>query len=167
MSTAVLGNRIVTGVSPAGRAFAALVGTPADPAATVARISLGAMMLPHGMQKMLGAFGGLGFAGTMKMFTESMHVPAPFAFLAIAAEFFGALGLLTGVLGRVAAFGVASTMLVAVLTVHLANGFFMNWTGQQHGEGFEFHLLALGLALVVMIRGSGALSGDRLLSRTR
>lgn len=120
-------------------------------------------MFPHGAQKMLGWFGGPGFSGTMGFFTEQMGIPALFAFLAIMAEFAGALGLITGLLSRVAALGIASVMTVAILTGHLANGFFMNWYGNQKGEGFEYHLLALGLAFVVMIQGSGALSLDRKL----
>jgi putative oxidoreductase len=88
-----------------------------------------------------------------------------FAFLAILAEFAGSLGLIVGLLGRVAAFGIACNMVVATLLVHLPNGFFMNWSGQQAGEGFEFHLLAFGIALAIIIRGSGAMSVDRVLAK--
>ncbi len=100
----------------------------------------------------------------MGFFTQQMHVPAPFAFLAICAEFFGGLGLLVGLLSRIAAFGIACNMLVAIATVHVHNGLFMNWTGQQKGEGFEYHLLALALLLIVLVKGAGALSIDRALS---
>ena len=130
----------------------------------VARLVLGLAMFPHGAQKVLGWFGGYGFAGTMQFFTGTMHIPAVFAFLAIAAEFAGALGLIVGLLSRVAAFGIASVMVVAILTVHSANGFFMNWAGSQKGEGFEYHLLAIGLALVVMIQGAGKTSLDGLIA---
>ena len=123
------------------------------------------MFFAHGAQKMLGWFGGYGFSGTMGFFTQQMHIPAPLAFLAICAEFFGGLGLIVGLLSRVAAFGIAMNMLVAIFTVHIRNGFFTNWTGQQKGEGFEYHLLAIALLLVVMIKGSGALSIDRALSK--
>lgn len=129
-----------------------------------ARLVLGLVMLPHGAQKVLGWFGGYGFAATMEFFTAKMHVPALFAFLAVAAEFGGALALIVGLLGRVAAFGIASVMVVAILTVHFANGFFMNWFGNQKGEGFEYHMLAIGLALVVMIQGSGKASLDALIA---
>jgi putative oxidoreductase len=98
----------------------------------------------------------------MGFFTQQMHIPALFAFLAIAAEFAGSIGLIVGALSRVAAFGIAATMVVAMLTVHTANGFFMNWTGAQKGEGFEYHLLAIALAVVVMISGAGRWSLDRL-----
>src|SRR5215471_18160180 len=144
--------------------FRKLVSTPNDFTYTIVRLFLGVVFFAHGAQKMLGWFGGYGFHGTMNFFTQMMHVPAPFAFLAICAEFFGGLGLIVGLLGRVAAFGISMNMLVAVFTVHLPNGFFMNWTGQQKGEGFEYHLLAIALALVVMIKGSGALSIDHVLT---
>ena len=130
----------------------------------VARLVLGFVMLPHGAQKVLGWFGGHGFTGTMQFFTGTMHIPVVFAFLAIAAEFAGALGLIAGLLSRVAAFGIASVMVVAIATVHGANGFFMNWMGNQKGEGFEYHLLAIGLALVVMIQGGGKASLDGLIA---
>jgi putative oxidoreductase len=141
-----------------------IISTSNDNAALVARLTLGVVMFPHGAQKMLGWFGGYGFSGTMGFFTEQMGIPAVFAFLAILAEFAGSLGLITGLLSRVAAFGIGSVMAVAILTAHLSNGFFMNWYGKQAGEGYEYHLLAIGLALVVMIRGGGAYSIDKKLS---
>src|SRR5881227_3007810 len=91
---------------------------------TIARLTLGIVMFPHGAQKVLGWFGGYGFSGTMGLFTGQMHIPRLFAFLAIAAEFAGSLGLITGFLSRIAAFGIAANMLVAIVTVHSANGFF-------------------------------------------
>jgi putative oxidoreductase len=141
-----------------------LQATTDDIAPTIARLTLAVVYFPHGAQKMLGLFGGYGFSGTMGFF-ESVHIPALLAFLAICAEFFGSLGLLVGLLWRVAAFGIACNMIVAVTTIHQHFGFFMNWTGQQKGEGFEFHLLALGLLLIVMVKGSGAASVDLALSR--
>jgi putative oxidoreductase len=130
----------------------------------IARLTLGLVMFPHGAQKTLGWFGGYGFNGTMNFFTGQMHIPALFAFLAIAAEFAGSIGLITGFFSRVAAFGIAVNMLVATLTVHAANGFFMNWLGNQKGEGFEYHILAFGLALAVILSGGGKWSIDRLLT---
>lgn len=130
----------------------------------LARLTLGLVMFPHGAQKMLGWFGGYGFTGTMGFFTETMHIPALFAFLAIVAEFAGSLALIAGLFSRVAAFGIASVMIVAIATVHSANGIFMNWYGNQKGEGFEYHLLALGLALIVMIYGAGKASLDRVIA---
>ena len=138
-----------------------LLQTQDDIAFTVLRLVLGVVFFAHGSQKMLGWFGGYGFKGTMGFFTQTAHIPAVFAFLAIAAEFFGGLGLLVGLLTRIAAFGITVNMLVAIMTVHLPNGFFMNWTGQQKGEGFEYHLLVLALTTALMIRGAGAFSLDR------
>lgn len=128
------------------------------------RVVLGAVMLPHGAQKLLGWFGGYGFSGTMNYFTGSMHLPSALAFAVIASESFGSLGLLLGLGTRLAAFGAAATMVGAMLTTHLQVGFFMNWFGRQQGEGIEFHLLALGLALPLIVRGGGAFALDRRLS---
>jgi putative oxidoreductase len=141
-----------------------LFGTSADSGALVARLTIALVMFPHGAQKVLGWFGGHGFSATMHHFTDS-GIPAVFAFLAILAEFAGPIALLFGFLSRVAAFGIAVVMAVAIITVHAKFGFFMNWMGQQPGEGFEYHLLMLGLSLVVMIRGGGRWSVDRALSR--
>ena len=95
---------------------------------------------------------------------RAQGIPAPFGYLAIAAEFFGGLGLILGFLSRIAAFGVLCNMVVAVLTVHIHNGFFMNWAGTNKGEGFEYHLLAIAMALAVIIGGGGTASIDRALS---
>jgi len=142
-----------------------LIKTNGGVTALIARLTLGLVMFPHGAQKMLGWFGGYGFSGTMGFFTGTMHIPALFALLAILAEFAGSIGLIVGLFSRVAAFGIACNMVVAILTVHLSNGFFMNWFGAQKGEGYEYHLLAIGLALIVMAAGSGAVSLDALISR--
>ena len=141
-----------------------LFGTEDDTATAILRLVLGVVFSAHGAQMMLGWFGGFGLSGTMGFFTGTMHIPAPLAFLAIAAQFFGSLGLLVGLLTRIAAFGIAATMLVAVATVHLPFGFFMNWYGTQKGEGFEYHLLALAITLFLMIRGAGAFSIDRAIT---
>ena len=140
-----------------------LIATDNDIATTILRLVLGVVFFAHGAQKMLGWFGGYGFSGTMGFFTGMMHIPAPFAFLAIAAEFFGGLGLIFGLLTRIAAFGIFCNMIVAVALVHHNFGFFMNWTGAQKGEGYEYHLLTIAVATLLMIRGAGAASVDRLL----
>ena len=141
-----------------------LLSTSNDFTVTIVRLVLGVVFFAHGAQKMLGWFGGYGFTGTMGFFTQQMHIPAPFAFLAICAEFFGGLGLIVGLLSRIAAFGIMCNMLVAIATVHVHNGFFMNWTGQQKGEGFEYHLVTLAALLIVLVKGAGAFSIDRALS---
>jgi putative oxidoreductase len=144
--------------------FHKLIATSNDLTLTLVRVVLGVVFFMHGAQKMLGWFGGYGFHGTMGFFTQQMGIPAPFAFLAICAEFFGGLGLILGLLSRIAALGIIANMLVAVAKVHIGNGFFMNWSGQQKGEGFEYHLLAIALAIVVLVKGSGALSIDRAIA---
>ena len=100
----------------------------------------------------------------MGFLTGMVGLPSPVALLVILIESVGALFLLFGLGGRVMALGIAAVMAGAVATAHLANGFFMNWSGTQAGEGFEFHLLALGLAAVVMLKGSGAASADRAIA---
>ena len=142
------------------------LSTSNDPIATLARLVLGLVMLPHAAQKVFGLFGGYGLQGTIGFMTGGLHMPLPLAYLAIAAEFLGALGLIVGLAGRGAAFGIAAVMVGAMLTVHLPNGFFMNWGGTAKGEGFEYHILAIALAVIVLVRGSGAWSLDQLLTRT-
>lgn len=141
-----------------------IVNTNNDFTLTVLRLVLGVIFLAHGGQKVFGLFGGQTFGATMNMFTEGMHIPAPLAFLAIMAEFAGGIGLIVGFLGRIAAFGIICNMLVAIFMVHSKFGFFMNWFGNQQGEGYEYHLLAIALAFAIMVKGSGALSIDRALS---
>jgi putative oxidoreductase len=146
--------------------FRKLLATSDDWTLTLLRLVLGVVFFAHGAQKMLGWFGGHGFSATMGSFTHG-GIPAPLAFLAIAAEFFGGMGLVVGLLSRVAAFGIVVNMVVAVLTVHLPNGLFMNWTGAQKGEGFEYHLLAIAIGIAILVRGGGAVSMDRALSRAK
>ena len=141
-----------------------IIATADEVAPLIARLALGIVMFPHGAQKVFGWFGGYGFAGTMGFLTGTMHLPYVIGVLVILIEFLGSLGLIFGVLGRIAALGVAADMIGAVVTTHLANGFFMNWSGQQKGEGYEYHLLVLALALIVMIRGSGRASVDRVVT---
>jgi putative oxidoreductase len=138
-----------------------LFATDDNTGTAILRLVLGVVFFAHGAQKLLGWFGGYGFSGTMGFFTGMLHIPAPFAFLAIAAEFFGGLGLILGFLTRIAAFGIAVNMVVAIATVHSAFGFFMNWSGSQKGEGFEYHVLVLAMTAFLMMRGAGAFSIDR------
>ncbi|MEO6723776.1 MAG: DoxX family protein [Blastocatellia bacterium] len=140
--------------------FRKLFATNNDILPLILRLALGLVMFPHGAQKLLGWFGGGGFSATMQGMT-SMGLPAVIVFLVIMAESLGSLGLITGFLTRFSAFGITMVMLGAIVTVHSKVGFFMNWTGKQAGEGFEYHLLAIGIAIALMIRGGGALSVDR------
>ena len=143
-----------------------LLQTDSNVAGLILRITLAVVMFPHGAQKVLGWFGGHGFRETMKSFTGS-GIPAAFALLAIATEFLGPLGLAVGLLTRVAALGIACVMLVAIVTVHWPHGFFVNWSGNQKGEGFEYHLLVLGIAITLIIVGGGAWSLDGALAGPR
>jgi putative oxidoreductase len=144
--------------------FHRLFATSDDLTLTIARLILGIVFFAHGAQKVLGWFGGYGYAGTMQFFTQGMHIPAVFAFLAIFAEFLGGIGLILGFLGRIAAIGIGINMLVAISLISSHVGFFMNWYGTQKGEGFEYHLLALALCLIILVKGSGAVSIDRAIS---
>jgi putative oxidoreductase len=139
-----------------------LIRTRKSRGALVARVTLGLVMLPHGAQKALGWFGGEGLRATVEQMSQQ-GIPVALALTVVAGELLGSLALLVGLLGRVAAAAIALNMLGAIVLVHMSNGFFMNWTGTKSGEGFEYHLLAMGLALVVLIKGSGALSIDRAL----
>jgi putative oxidoreductase len=141
-----------------------LVATGDSFAPTFLRLALGVMILPHGLQKTVGWFGGYGFKGTMGYLTGTVGAPWAFALLAILAESIGGLMLIAGVGTRVAALGVGGVMLVAAAQ-HWPNGFFMNWAGTQKGEGIEFHLLALGAVIALLFLGGGRLSVDSLWSR--
>lgn len=131
----------------------------------VSRVVLGLVILPHGLQKLVGAFGGYGFSGTMGYLTGTVGLPAPVAFLVIVGESIGAALLVVGLLSRVGALLIAATMIGAAVTAHLSHGFFMNWFGNQGGEGFEYHLLALGLAVPVVLFGGGRFAVDSALAR--
>jgi putative oxidoreductase len=140
-----------------------LIRTSDDPVALIIRLVLGIVFFPHGAQKVLGWFGGYGASATLDAMTKQ-GLPAFVVVLIMIVEFGGSIGLIVGFLTRLAALGVGCLMLGAILTVHARNGFFMNWMGNQKGEGFEYHLLALGLAVAVLIKGGGLFSVDRALS---
>ena len=144
--------------------LSSLAATGDSFAATVLRLALGLMILPHGLQKTLGWFGGYGFKGTMGYLTVQVGAPWGFALLAILAESVGGLMLLAGFGTRLSALGVGGVMLVAA-TQHWPNGFFMNWFGGQKGEGVEFHLLALGMVVALLLLGGGRCSVDALFSK--
>ena len=142
-------------------ALTSVLATDSSFSLFVLRLALGIVVLPHGLQKVFGWFGGWGLEGTLGWFA-SIGIPSVLGILAIAADFAGALALIAGVGTRIAAFGIGMNMLVAALVVHRSNGFFMNWAGNQKGEGFEFHILAAAMALVLVIGGAGRWSLDRL-----
>jgi putative oxidoreductase len=143
--------------------FQKLLQTHNDLVITFSRVILGIVFFAHGSQKLLGWFGGYGFSGTVGAFTK-FGMPAALAYFVIFVEFFGGLSMLFGLLSRLGGLGITALMLGAIFTVHIHVGFFMNWYGNQKGEGYEYHLLAMALAVPIMIRGAGALSLDHLIS---
>lgn len=131
----------------------------------ILRVFLGAVIFPHGAQKLLGWFGGYGYEGTMDFFTGKMGMPTFIAILVILGESLGALGLITGFLTRFCAIGIVAIMLGAIVMVHMSNGFFMNWSGNLPGEGFEYHILAIAAALPLIIYGGGKFSIDGMVAK--
>ena len=127
----------------------------------ILRLTLGIVMFPHGAQKVLGWYGGYGFSSTLGFFTDTMHLPWIIAFLIIIGEFFGSLGMLVGFLTRFSAASIGVIMLGAITMVHWPNGFFMNWFGKQAGEGYEYHLLVLGISVALTVVGAGRWSVDQ------
>ncbi|MCB2204085.1 DoxX family protein [bacterium] len=144
--------------------MAQIIYTDSHAAGLLARVILGCAILPHGLQKTLGMFGGKGLIASLDAL-ESIGIPPVFGVLVIASESIGALLLIFGVFSRFMAGSIMITMLGAVLLKHIDFGFFMNWSGMQEGEGWEYHLLAMGLGLIVLVMGSGSLSFDRWLTR--
>lgn len=142
-----------------------IFGTENDLAGLVMRLTLGCVMLPHGLQKVFGLFGGAGLEATLHAFTARMGLPAPVAVLVILAESAGALGLIVGFCTRLCALGIGMVMAGAIVLVHWQHGLFMNWFGKQGGEGFEYHLLAIGLAAALVIHGGGKWSFDQRIAR--
>lgn len=140
--------------------FSQLFKTSNSIAPTVVRVMLGFVLLGHGAQKLLGWFGGYGFNGTMGYFTESVGLPWIIGFLVIVIEFFGSISLILGFATRIWSAAMVILFAGIVVTVHLPNGFFMNWFGNQKGEGYEFFLLAISMAVSLVISGAGRFSVD-------
>ncbi|NAS13853.1 DoxX family protein [Poritiphilus flavus] len=124
------------------------------------RLSLGVVIFAHGAQKLLGWFGGYGFSGTMGFFTDTMGLPWLVGFLVIVLEFFGAAALLLGAVTRIIALSYIFMALGIAFSSHIENGFFMNWYGNQAGEGYEFFILWIGMAFSLVISGGGSYSVD-------
>ena len=164
----------LTTSNPAARTFRAgfaglrdrVLATGGAPAPAVARVALALVLFPHGAQHALGWFGGYGFSGTLAWMTGTLGFPAPLAALGIVSELLAPVALLVGAGGRLAA-GLLFFHMAFAASIHVKNGFFMNWFGSLRTgeEGFEYHLLAMALAAVVVLAGSGPLSVDRKLSR--
>jgi putative oxidoreductase len=140
-----------------------IFGTNNDWTSLITRLTIGLILFPHGAQKMLGLFGGYGFSGTMNFFTETVHLPWIIGFLVIVIEFIGSLSLVAGFSSRIWSAIIIIQMIGIILTSHIDNGFFMNWFGTQKGEGYEYHLLVIGLAIATVINGSGKYSADGII----
>jgi putative oxidoreductase len=140
-----------------------IFGTNNDWTGLITRLTIGLILFPHGAQKMLGLFGGYGFSGTMSFFTGTMHLPWLIGFLVIIIEFIGSLSLIAGFSSRIWSAIVIIQMIGIILTSHIDNGFFMNWFGTQKGEGYEYHLLVIGLAIATVANGSGKYSVDGII----
>ena len=124
----------------------------------VLRLVLALVIFPHGAQKMLGWFGGFGFEGTMNYFTGTVGLPYALGVLVILIEFCGPILLILGSFTRVTAAATFFLFGGILITSHLDNGFFMNWFGNQPGEGYEFDLLVLAMSLALTIQGPGKIT---------
>jgi putative oxidoreductase len=142
-----------------------LATNPNNWTALIVRLTLGIVIFPHGAQKLLGWFGGYGFEGSMGFLTGAVHLPWILALLVILIEFFGALFLVLGFATRLAAFGMLVNFIGIIYTSHLKNGFFMNWSNTAGvAQGYEYHLLVIGMSLALLIAGGGKASIDALQS---
>jgi putative oxidoreductase len=155
---------ISTDVSRLRPRLQAFLATTDSVVPSVLRVSLGGVVLGHGLQKVFGWFGGYGIDGTMKFFA-SVGMPSVLGALVIVSDFLGSLALIAGLATRFSAAAAGAVMLGAMLLVHLPNGFFMNWGGAPRGEGYEFHLLALAMAAALVQSGGGRASLDAWLYR--
>jgi len=132
----------------------------------VLRLALGIIFVMHGSQKVLGLFGGHGLQATVQMFQTHMGIPPVLGYTAAFTEFFGGIALVLGLLTRLAALGIGFTMAVATVKVHLANGFFLNFSCEAgKGHGFEYNLALMAIALAIVLSGAGEYSLDGKLCR--
>ncbi|KAB2918203.1 MAG: DoxX family protein [Bacteroidetes bacterium] len=127
------------------------------------RVTIAVVLFPHGAQKLLGWFGGFGFDGTMQYFTQTVKLPYIIGLLVILIEFFAPIALVLGVGSKILAAVIAILFVGIMLTSHLNFGFFMNWMGNQAGEGLEYFLLAIGASLALMLNGSGKFAIDNMI----
>lgn len=139
--------------------------TDNDITLTILRVILGIVLLGHGLQKAFGLFGGFGWTNTIHYFTGTAGIPAWLGGIVIIIETLGAVLLILGFAGRLNALLMIAVIIGAFFVDHISNGFFMNWLGNQKGEGYEFDILFIAMAVVLTIKGSGKFSVDRLLSK--
>ena len=140
--------------------FKAFLRTDNSPAQLFIRIALGVVILPHGAQKVLGWFGGPGIEKTLQAFA-AMGFPTWATGCLMILETLGAVMLILGFITRLWALGLGVSISICMYLNHLQHGFFMNWFGSQKGEGFEYHLLVIGICLALLLRGGGMISVDR------
>ncbi len=141
-----------------------IFATSESKASVILRIILGSVLFAHGARNMIGWFGGNGFSNTMQYFTETVGLAYMVGFLVICLQFFGAIFIFIGFSTRLIALGILGMFIGMIVTVHLPYGFFMNWFGNSAGEGFEYHILVIGICSALLVLGGGAWSLDRKLS---
>lgn len=144
-----------------------LLSTQSNIGFSISRLTLGLVLFPHGAQKMLGLFGGFGFTWTLEFFSQQMGLPTIVGLSVITIEFFGSMSLILGLLSRFWALAFMGLFMGIIFTSQWQHGFFMNWFGNQEGEGFEYSILIIGLALSTLINGSGEYSLDNILTKKR
>jgi len=147
-------------VKPFFKMTTTLFSSGSDWTGFILRLTVGLIIFPHGAQHLLGWFGGFGYKGFMNFLTQTHHLPWLVALTVIAIEFFGSLFLVAGLGSRPWAFAMIVLMVGIILSSHVQHGFFMNWIGAQQGEGYEFHLLVIGLCIAIILNGGGKLSLD-------
>jgi putative oxidoreductase len=130
----------------------------------ILRLTAGLIMLPHGLQKSFGLFGGFGFKASMSYLCETAKLPWIISLMVILFETVGPIGLIAGVFTRIWAAALIVVMTGAIITTNARHGLFMNWYGTQSGEGFEYHLLFIGMCLAILFSGSGKFSIDELMN---
>ena len=143
-----------------------ILATHPNIGSSISRWTLGLVLFPHGAQKLLGLFGGYGYSATMEGLTTQMGLPAIVAFSVIIIEFFGSLSLILGCFSRFWAVSFAALIIGIISKTQWEHGFFMNWFGNQAGEGYEYSLLVIGLSLSVLVNGSGKWALDTVISKT-
>ncbi len=141
-----------------------ILATSESKASFILRLILGVVLFAHGAQNMTGWFGGQGYNRTIQYFTETVGLAYIVAFLVICLQFFGAIFIIIGFTTRPMALGILGMFIGMIVTVHLPHGFFMNWFGTNAGEGFEYHILVIGICSALIVLGGGAWSLDRKLT---
>ncbi len=129
-------------------------------AATVIRITLGLIILPHGAQHLLGWFGGFGFSGFTGWLIEVKHLPSVIAYMVPFIEIITPFFLILGYKSRIVSIIVFILFVGIIFADHIDKGFFMNWIGNIKGEGYEYHLLILSMCVSLLLSGSGKKSLD-------